>query len=166
MNSRGMEKAGLVESSSKIVLLLHILAYTYVSGEKTLVFSQSLPTLNLIEKFLKLPDWKKEVKSLASILGGRHTGDWKKNKDYVRIDGAVSAEKRGSLVNQFNNCTGTGAPHVFLLSSTAGSLGINLVSTRPNPPCYVLTTHFASNKKITERSQCRSTLRLSLQSSC
>ena len=47
------------------------------------------------------------------------------NYPVLRLDGTISANKRTSIVDQFNN------PHsgafVFLLSSKAGGCGINLI---------------------------------------
>ena len=59
--------------SGKIVLLLDILSMSYEVGDKVLVFSQSLSTLDLIELFLsRLPRKEKEGKC------------WKQGKDWYR----------------------------------------------------------------------------------
>jgi len=55
-----LDKLDDAENSSKIVLLLHILAYSEHIGDKVLVFSQCLKTLDFVEKMLRL-DWKTQV---------------------------------------------------------------------------------------------------------
>ncbi|KAL0382612.1 UNVERIFIED_CONTAM: protein CHROMATIN REMODELING 20 [Sesamum calycinum] len=105
-----------VNSSGKMVLLLDILTMCSNMGDKALVFSQSLLTLDLIEFYLsKLPHPTKNGKC------------WKKRKDWYRLDGRTESSERQKLVERFNDplnrrvkCT--------LISTRAGSLGINLHS--------------------------------------
>ncbi|XP_076906462.1 protein CHROMATIN REMODELING 20-like [Bidens hawaiensis] len=102
------------ENSGKMVLLLDILALCSKAGDKALVFSQSLPTLDLIEHHIsKLP------------RNGKSRKCWKKGKDWYRLDGRTEGSERQKLVEKFNDplnkrikCT--------LISTRAGSLGINL----------------------------------------
>lgn len=62
-----------VDYSGKMVLLLDILSMSSEVGDKALVFSQSLTTLDLIELYLsKLPRKGRE---------GKH---WKRGKDWYR----------------------------------------------------------------------------------
>ncbi|KAI3470412.1 hypothetical protein Pfo_027075 [Paulownia fortunei] len=105
-----------VHYSGKMVLLLDILTMCSDMGDKALVFSQSLLTLDLIEFYLsKLPRPRKNGKC------------WKKGKDWYRLDGRTESSVRQKLVERFNDplnrrvkCT--------LISTRAGSLGINLHS--------------------------------------
>lgn len=63
-----------VDYSGKMVLLLDILAMCSDVGDKALVFSQSIPTLDLIELYLaRLPRHGKRCKF------------WKKGKDWFRL---------------------------------------------------------------------------------
>lgn len=63
-----------LDYSGKMVLLLDILAMCSDVGDKVLVFSQSIPTLDLIELYLsRLPRNGKKGKS------------WKKGKDWYRL---------------------------------------------------------------------------------
>ena len=48
-----------------------------------------------------------------------------KGYDYVRLDGTTSATERGKRVDQFNKKPSV---FLFLLSTRAGGVGINLVS--------------------------------------
>ena len=95
--------------------------FSVQKGEKVLVFSQSLSTLSFIEKCLS----KTTVPNSSQI--------WTKNKHYFRLDGETSASDRGQMIKSFNGHTETGqdcgdCSWVFLLSTKAGCLGINLVS--------------------------------------
>ncbi|CAN1271375.1 Protein CHROMATIN REMODELING 20 [Linum perenne] len=102
--------------SGKMVLLLEILTMCSSVGDKALVFSQSIPTLDLIEFHLsRLPRRGKPGKF------------WRKEKDWYRLDGRTESSERQKLVERFNDplnkrvkCT--------LISTRAGSLGINLHS--------------------------------------
>ncbi|KAH0866562.1 hypothetical protein HID58_083773 [Brassica napus] len=100
--------------SGKMILLLDILTMCADVGDKALVFSQSIPTLDLIELYLsRLP------------RNGKQGKFWKKGKDWYRIDGKTVSSERQKLVDRFNEpenkrvkCT--------LISTRAESLGINL----------------------------------------
>lgn len=115
-----------VESGYKIVLLLHILAHASNRGEKVLIFSLCLKTLDYIELVLAAPDWKRLVPSLE-CFSGLKLGEWKKSRDFVRIDGDIQSADRGELVNEFNVSSADGGTlRAFLISSLAGGMGINL----------------------------------------
>ncbi|CAN8294962.1 unnamed protein product [Cochlearia groenlandica] len=100
--------------SGKMILVLDILSMCADVADKALVFSQSIPTLDLIELYLsRVPRRDKPGKF------------WKKGKDWYRIDGKTESSERQKLVDKFNEpenkrvkCT--------LISTRAGSLGINL----------------------------------------
>jgi transcriptional regulator ATRX len=78
------------------------------TGEKVIVFSQFVFTLDLIESFLK--HWKS---SFLSTL------------EYFRFDGSTDAIKRAKYVNEFNNPDSR--VKLFLISTKAGGIGINLI---------------------------------------
>ncbi|KAJ4777566.1 DNA repair and recombination protein RAD54 [Rhynchospora pubera] len=100
--------------SGKMVLLLDILSMSSGLGEKSLIFSQSLPTLDLIEYYLsRIPRKGSEGKF------------WKQGKDWFRIDGTTLASERQNLVEKFNDPLNRRVKCV-LISTRAGSLGINL----------------------------------------
>lgn len=57
--------------------------------------------------------------------------DWAtsyKGWDICRIDGSTSQESRREQMELFNNGTGKDACKLFLLSTRAGGLGVNLVA--------------------------------------
>ncbi|CAA6655410.1 unnamed protein product [Spirodela intermedia] len=94
-----------VDYSGKMVLLLDILSMSYEVGDKVLVFSQSLATLDLIELFLsRLRRRERE---------GKH---WKQGK--IGTERQRLVEKFNDPMNKRVKCT--------LISTRAGSLGINL----------------------------------------
>ena len=103
---------GLIENSFKMVLLFEIIAECMAIGDRLLVFSQSLLTLDLIERFLQSRDVPKTRTK------------WCKNQTYYRLDGSTSGHERERYINLFNN---TDSAHLFLISTRAGSLGINLI---------------------------------------
>ena len=80
-----------VELSGKLFLLMEILADAEAVGDKVLVFSQSLVTLDLIEK----------------VLGGGDIGgdreNWCRGCDYFRMDGSTSAAMRQRWADIFND---------------------------------------------------------------
>ncbi|XP_017222629.1 protein CHROMATIN REMODELING 20 [Daucus carota subsp. sativus] len=102
------------EYSGKMVLLLDVLSMSSEIGDKVLIFSQSLATLDLIELYLsKLIRPKKEGKC------------WKKGKDWYRLDGRTQGSERQKLVDRFNEPSNKRVK-CTLISTRAGSLGINL----------------------------------------
>ncbi|KIW20389.1 hypothetical protein PV08_00964 [Exophiala spinifera] len=69
-------------------------------GDKVLIFSHSIPTLNFLEKMLK-----------------------KMKCSYCRLDGSTKLSSRQAATKAFNN---KDTHQVFLLSTRAGALGLNL----------------------------------------
>ncbi|XP_059177576.1 helicase ARIP4-like isoform X2 [Physella acuta] len=108
--------AGLLENSGKFMIMNSIVEECLAVGDKVLIFSQSLLTLNKIEEFMgKLKVPRPEIME-----------NWQRNKTYFRLDGSTSAQDREKLINQFNDPESN--IWVFLLSTKAGCLGINLVA--------------------------------------
>nr|XP_020836425.1 transcriptional regulator ATRX-like [Phascolarctos cinereus] len=118
--------AKVLEHSGKMVLLFEILKMAEELGDKVLVFSQSLISLDLIEDFLELGN--KEIsddKDKPRIYKGE--GKWFRNIDYYRLDGSTSAQARKKWAKEFNDETNVRG-RLFIISSKAGSVGINLVA--------------------------------------
>ncbi|CAL1708125.1 unnamed protein product [Somion occarium] len=93
-----------VSLSGKLAALANLLRAIYKSTEeKCIVVSHYTSTLNVIEAFCK-----------------------KKSYTYLRLDGQTPAAKRQEYVNDFNRSTQS-QRFIFLLSSKAGGVGLNLI---------------------------------------
>ena len=93
----------LVEHAGKMVVLDKLLVRLAEGGHRVLVFSQMTSMLNILEDYCGYRGYK-----------------------YCRIDGDTSMADRDSQIENFNK---TGSPEfIFLLSTRAGGLGINLAS--------------------------------------
>nr|XP_019957050.1 PREDICTED: helicase ARIP4 isoform X1 [Paralichthys olivaceus]XP_019957051.1 PREDICTED: helicase ARIP4 isoform X1 [Paralichthys olivaceus] len=112
---------GVLQNSAKMTLLFHLIDESVRRGDKILVFSQSLSTLTVIEDFLSKRPVPTEVASSAT-----QNQNWIRNLNYYRLDGSTSATERERLINQFNDPENIAA-WVFLLSTRAGCLGVNLI---------------------------------------
>ncbi|XP_046968299.1 transcriptional regulator ATRX homolog isoform X3 [Vanessa cardui] len=112
--------------SHKLVLLFDILRQCEAIGDKLLVFSQSLYSLDLIEHFLGKVDEATQEARVDEKLNG-HVGSWSPGVDYFRLDGSTSCENRSIWCKNFNREDNPRA-RLFLISTRAGGLGINLVA--------------------------------------
>ncbi|XP_076446217.1 uncharacterized protein LOC143283763 [Babylonia areolata] len=118
-----------MEHSGKLMLLFDILRMCEEIGDKVLIFSQSLLSLDIIEYFLEQVDTKftedtqdQPDEELKEQFGKR----WVKGEDYFRMDGSTSAQMRQHWASIFNDPDNLQS-RLFLISTRAGGLGINLV---------------------------------------
>lgn len=88
-----------------------------------MVFSQSLYSLDVIEHFLNQIDEQTHNNSTV----GSFTGSWSLGQDYYRLDGSTPVEQRNAACKRFNSASNPRA-RLFLISTRAGGLGINLVA--------------------------------------
>jgi len=105
----------LVRASGKFALMDRMLVRLNKDGHQVLIFSQMTKVLNIIEDYLNFRNWK-----------------------YCRIDGSTKIDDRQTAMDVFNadetggvNGTryyGDDRYFVFMLSTRAGGLGINLTS--------------------------------------
>ncbi|PYI09984.1 hypothetical protein BO78DRAFT_336380 [Aspergillus sclerotiicarbonarius CBS 121057] len=86
--------------SCRAQILDRIVAESVRAGDKVLVFSHSIPTLNYVEHLLKKSGWK-----------------------YCRLDGQTPIASRQAATKQFNQGS---AENVYLISTRAGGLGLNI----------------------------------------
>ncbi|CAI5470907.1 unnamed protein product [Closterium sp. Yama58-4] len=107
--------------SGKLTIALDILRQAAAVGDKVLFFSQSLLTLDLLE--LLLADMHDPV-GAAGGVGAK----WTAGVHWYRIDGSVSAARRQTIVNRFNEPRSNRQARCVLISTRAGSVGINLVA--------------------------------------
>ncbi|RHZ78531.1 hypothetical protein Glove_162g8 [Diversispora epigaea] len=100
-NRKDEQLHGIIASSGKMVLLDKLLARLKESNHRVLIFSQMVKLLDILTDYLKLRGYQ-----------------------HQRLDGSVPSEARKKAIDHFN------APNspdfVFLLSTRAGGLGINL----------------------------------------
>uniref|UniRef100_A0A8C8A641 DNA helicase n=1 Tax=Oryzias sinensis TaxID=183150 RepID=A0A8C8A641_9TELE len=118
--------AEILAHSGKLTLLFEILRMAEEVEDKVLVFSQSLISLDLIEDFLEL-SCKDEQDEDAKPSPYKGEGKWYRNIDYYRLDGSTNAVTRKKWAEDFNDTSNTRG-RLFLISTRAGSLGINLVA--------------------------------------
>lgn len=104
--------------SSKMMFLLKLLEEVFRRDEKVLVFSQFNETLTVIESILTRTDLVVNAKGKMRKL--------KPHVDYSRLDGTMSNSDRERLIRAFNAPGST--RKLFLISTRAGGLGINLTS--------------------------------------
>ncbi len=107
-----MYTTGLLENSAKFTVFFSILESCIAAGDRLLLFSQSLMTLDLLEEFLhtrQVPDTK---------------SFWSNGTNYFRLDGSTPGTERERMINTFN---ADRTFQLFIVSTRAGSLGINLV---------------------------------------
>lgn len=94
----------IVQGAGKLQILDRMLKQLHENGHKTLIFCQMTKMMDILEDYLELRQWPCH-----------------------RIDGMVAWNERQGLMDSFNNGSLDEA-FVFLLSTRAGGLGINLVS--------------------------------------
>ncbi|KAJ3354709.1 hypothetical protein GGF32_002388 [Allomyces javanicus] len=93
----------LLMNSGKMLLLDKLLTRLKQGGHRVLIFSQMVRLLDILTDYLVLRDYK-----------------------FQRLDGSVSAEQRKKAVEHFN--APDSPDFVFLLSTRAGGLGLNLTT--------------------------------------
>ena len=90
------------------------------------MFSQSLLSLDLIEEFLARVNEAHESSSADNSMS-EYLDSWLPGKDYYRMDGSTAADTRKIWCKYFNKPTNF-RMRLFLISTKAGGLGINLVA--------------------------------------
>ena len=112
---------------SKMILLMDILKEAETVGDKVLVFSQSLLSLDLIQEFLRTIDESNNKGGYGAGDMENYLGSWQEGRDYYRMDGSTSPDVRKKWCNYFNKVSNH-RMRLFLISTRAGGLGINLVA--------------------------------------
>lgn len=93
----------ICRTAGKFELLDRILPKLFATGHKVLIFFQMTEIMTLIADFFDYRGWK-----------------------YCRLDGGTKQEERQHLLSTFNDPS---SPYqVFILSTRAGGLGLNLQS--------------------------------------
>ncbi|KAG0746730.1 hypothetical protein G6F60_008341 [Rhizopus arrhizus] len=94
---------GLVENSGKMVLLDKLLTRMKTDGHRVLIFSQMVMMLDILSDYMTL-----------------------RGHPFQRLDGSTKPEERNKAIEHFN--APDSPDFVFLLSTRAGGMGINLVT--------------------------------------
>ncbi|GJE94222.1 Chromatin structure-remodeling complex subunit snf21 [Phanerochaete sordida] len=101
VNPSGFVNDLIVRTSGKIELLSRILPKFFATDHRVLIFFQMTKVMDIMEDFLKMMGWK-----------------------YLRLDGGTKTEDRAGHVALFN--AKDSEYKVFILSTRAGGLGLNL----------------------------------------
>ncbi|CAF1633051.1 unnamed protein product [Adineta ricciae] len=138
-----------LELSGKFLILKFILNKCFEIGDKVLLFSRSIYTLNHIEKFLKHlqveneKEYQKQCDSrrqLHELLASSENHEtisnepipppveWIRDQDYFRMDGQTEVTARKRYAKAFNNAQNSRG-RLFLISTLAGGIGINLTGS-------------------------------------
>jgi hypothetical protein len=88
-----------IDLSNKVKILCQILDASKKAGDKVLIFSQSLPTLDFLEELCIT-----------------------QRREYSRLDGSTTISKRQEATKAFN----VGTTEIYLISTAAGGLGLNI----------------------------------------
>ncbi|PAV85356.1 hypothetical protein WR25_12784 isoform B [Diploscapter pachys] len=97
------EGTALIKNAGKFILLQKMLRKLKDDGHRVLIFSQMTMMLDILEDFCEVESYK-----------------------YERIDGSITGQARQDAIDRFN---APGAQQfIFLLSTRAGGLGINLAT--------------------------------------
>jgi len=88
--------------SAKFTILDSLLAEKKESGDRCLIFSQFVIMLDIVEEFLKI-----------------------KKYQYFRLDGTTAVSERQDMIDAYNHDSDV---FIFLLSTKAGGVGINLTA--------------------------------------
>ncbi|XP_028798890.1 probable helicase CHR10 isoform X2 [Neltuma alba] len=104
----------LVQASGKLLILDQLLQKLHYSGHRVLLFAQMTQTLDILQDYLELRKYS-----------------------YVRLDGSVRAEERFAAIRSFsgpsansvlNSEADQSGAFVFLITTRAGGVGLNLVA--------------------------------------
>lgn len=102
------------QASGKLIILDKLLKKLHDSGHRVLLFAQMTHTLDILQDFLELRGYS-----------------------YERLDGSIRAEERFAAIRSFSkqSCVGdlsasseNSCAFVFLISTRAGGVGLNLVA--------------------------------------
>jgi SNF2 family DNA or RNA helicase len=119
----------LVQASGKLLVLDQLLKRLHDSGHRVLLFSQMTSTLDILQDFMEL-----------------------RRYSYERLDGSVRAEERFAAIKNFSAKTERGLDSevdgsnafVFMISTRAGGVGLNLVAADTVRYFWLLFFHIIS----------------------
>lgn len=125
--SREETLKGIVVNSGKMILLDKLLTRLKQDGHRVLIFSQMVRMLYVISLILQLSIFRNtQLIIFLFSFDSDILSDYCAYRGYIyqRLDGTVPSETRRKAIEHFN---ALGSPDfIFLLSTRAGGLGINL----------------------------------------
>nr|KYP75614.1 hypothetical protein KK1_019805 [Cajanus cajan] len=104
----------LVQASGKLLILDQLLQKLHYTGHRVLLFAQMTHTLDILQDFLEM-----------------------RNYSYERLDGSIRAEERFAAIRSFSSSSANmglnseddqNGAFVFMISTRAGGVGLNLVA--------------------------------------
>ncbi|XP_042435859.1 probable helicase CHR10 isoform X3 [Zingiber officinale] len=104
----------LIQASGKLIILDLLLLKLHKFGHRVLLFAQMTRTLDILQDFMELRKYS-----------------------YERLDGSVRSEERFAAIRSFsyqaskddlNNQVNHDVPFVFMISTRAGGVGLNLIA--------------------------------------
>ncbi|KAL0476563.1 DNA repair and recombination protein RAD54L2 [Acrasis kona] len=109
-------KRGDIQNGGKIAIIMNMIWECKNIGDRLVIFTRSLHTLDFIQNTLDRYNNKCES-----------SGDGHKTIQYSRFDGSTPFDKRQNFIDDFNNIE-SGRSRLLLVSTLAGGEGINLHS--------------------------------------
>tara|TARA_B110000305_G_scaffold52357_1_gene57321 strand:- start:841 stop:1509 length:669 start_codon:yes stop_codon:yes gene_type:complete len=122
---RMLTEHGLINSSGKMVLLDKLLPKLKAEGHKILIFSQMVKMLNVISDYCDFRDYNHE-----------------------RLDGSITGNLRQKAIDRFNTSDDS---FLFLLSTRAGGVGINLTSA---DICIIFDSDWNPQNDVQAQARC------------
>lgn len=113
----------LVEAAGKMLVLDKLLKAMKAKGSRVLIFSQMSRVLDILEDYCLFREYSEHSAfSLACLI----TANRILSAEYCRLDGGTAHEDRMEQIDAYNQPGSE--KFIFLLTTRAGGLGINLVS--------------------------------------
>jgi SWI/SNF-related matrix-associated actin-dependent regulator of chromatin subfamily A member 5 len=109
----------LVDNCGKMVVLDKLLKSMQAKGSRVLIFSQMSRMLDILEDYCLFRGYSKRKPCLCHTLIDLVT-------EYCRIDGGTAHEDRIVAIDEYNKPDSE--KFIFLLTTRAGGLGINLTT--------------------------------------
>uniref|UniRef100_A0A8D1FEB0 Transcriptional regulator ATRX n=1 Tax=Sus scrofa TaxID=9823 RepID=A0A8D1FEB0_PIG len=116
----------LEESESNKCSIVLLIILTLPIHEYGMSFSLFVSSLISFVSVLEFSEYSYFV-SLGRFTPSYCEGKWLRNIDYYRLDGSTTAQSRKKWAEEFNDETNVRG-RLFIISTKAGSLGINLVA--------------------------------------
>lgn len=111
-----------IYASNKFILLFEILKHCEQLGEKVLVFSPFVATVEIIQDFMKKIHNRESDPNSEKLGYNMFAATWEHGEDYLYLDGKTSIKKRHQMVQRFNDESNRRL-RCFLISSKAGGPG-------------------------------------------